>query len=127
MRYRRVVEVPDVIDGKLPVAINDPLLDTGGADELAAGRELVDADSPDLAKVLIEFGRFAERNRKAQGRGKRPSPSLDSRTSAEPTSGGANLSHPPHTIRGRLRDMLQQVKETIRRTMRRPIAEQGLI
>src|SRR6266508_2892161 len=75
---------------------------------------------------IIEFGRFAERNRKAQGLGKPETFAFLGFTHicGTSTSGGYLILR--HTIRQRLREKLRQVKETIGRLMHRPVAEQGL-
>jgi group II intron reverse transcriptase/maturase len=75
---------------------------------------------------IIEFGRFAERNRKAQGRGKPETFAFLGFTHICGTNKRGSYLILRHTIRQRLRDRLQQVKETIRRMMHRPIPEQGL-
>jgi RNA-directed DNA polymerase len=75
---------------------------------------------------IIEFGRFAARNRKAQGRGKPETFGFLGFTHICGTNKRGSYLILRHTIRQRLREKLRQVKETIRRMMHRPIAEQGL-
>jgi RNA-directed DNA polymerase len=75
---------------------------------------------------IIEFGRFAERNRKAQGLGKPETFAFLGFTHICGTSRGGGYLILRHTIRQRLREKLRQVKETIGRLMHRPVAEQGL-
>src|SRR6266498_1339159 len=75
---------------------------------------------------IIEFGRFAERNRKAQGLGKPETFAFLGFTHICGTSRSGGYLILRHTIRQRLREKLRQVKETIGRLMHRPVAEQGL-
>jgi RNA-directed DNA polymerase len=75
---------------------------------------------------IVEFGRFAERNRKAQGRSRPETFAFLGFTHICGTNRRGGYIILRHTIRQRLRDRLRQVKETIRRMMHRPIAEQGL-
>ena len=75
---------------------------------------------------IIEFGRFAARNRKAQGRGKPETFAFLGFTHICGTNKRGSYLILRHTIRERLREKLRQVKETIARMMHRPIAEQGL-
>jgi len=75
---------------------------------------------------IIEFRRFAERNRKAQGRGKPETFAFLGFTHICGTNRQGSYLILRHTIRQRLRDRLRQVKETIRRMMHQPISEQGL-
>jgi group II intron reverse transcriptase/maturase len=75
---------------------------------------------------IIEFGRFAEQNRKAQGLGKPDTFAFLGFTHICGTNKRGSYLILRHTIRERLRDRLRQVKETIGRMMHRPIAEQGL-
>lgn len=75
---------------------------------------------------IIEFGRFAARNRKAQGRGKPETFAFLGFTHICGTNKRGSYLILRHTIRERLREKLRQVKETIKRMMHRPIAEQGL-
>jgi RNA-directed DNA polymerase len=75
---------------------------------------------------IIEFGRFAERNRKAQGLGKPKTFAFLGFTHICGTSRSGGYLILRHTIRQRLREKLRQVKETIGRLMHRPVAEQGL-
>ena len=75
---------------------------------------------------IIEFGRFAARNRKARGLGKPETFAFLGFTHICGTSKGGALLILRHTVRERLREKLRQVKEKIRRMMHRPIAEQGL-
>jgi RNA-directed DNA polymerase len=74
----------------------------------------------------IEFGRFAARNRKAQGRGNPETFAFLGFTHICGTNKRGSYLILRHTIRQRLREKLRQVKETIVRMMHRPIAEQGL-
>ena len=73
---------------------------------------------------IIEFGRFAERNRKAQGLGKPETFAFLGFTHICGTSKVGGYLILRHTIRKRLREKIKQVKETIRRMRHRPIAEQ---
>ena len=75
---------------------------------------------------IIEFGRFAKRNRKAQGRGKPENSAFLGFTHVCGTNRQGSYLILRHTIRQRLRERLRQDNETIRRMMHRPIAEQGL-
>ena len=52
---KAVIEVPDVVRGKFPVAGNGVFLDTGRYNDLFAFfSDHVDAHAPDVAKVLRE-------------------------------------------------------------------------
>ena len=75
---------------------------------------------------IIEFGRFAACNRRAQGRSKPETFAFLGFTHICGTSKRGSYLILRHTIRERLRERLRQVKETIKRMMHRPIAEQGL-
>jgi RNA-directed DNA polymerase len=75
---------------------------------------------------IIEFGRFAERSRKAQGLRKPETFAFLGFTHICGTSRSGGYLILRHTIRQRLREKLRQVKETIGRMMHRPVAEQGL-
>jgi hypothetical protein len=75
---------------------------------------------------IIEFGRHAERKRKARKLGKPETFAFLGFTHICGTSRGGALLILRHTVRERLREKLRQVKETIWRMMHRPIAEQGL-
>lgn len=75
---------------------------------------------------IIEFGRFAEQNRKARGLGKPETFAFLGFTHICASSKRGSYLILPHTVRQRLRERLRHVKETIGRMMHRPIAEQGL-
>ena len=75
---------------------------------------------------IIEFGRLAERKRKAQNLGKPETFAFLGFTHICGTSRGGTFLILRHTVRERLREKLRQVKETIWRMMHQPIAEQGL-
>ena len=75
---------------------------------------------------IIEFGRFAERNRKARNLGKPETFAFLGFTHICGSNKGGGFFILRHTVRERLREKLRQVKETIKRMMHRPIAEQGL-
>ena len=75
---------------------------------------------------IIGFGRFAELNRKAQGLGKPETFGFLGFTHICKTNKGGSYPILRHTIRKRQREKITQVKETIRRIMHRPIAEQAL-
>ena len=53
-----VVEVTDVVDCKLPVAVDDPLLDSADDLRVAGADDDVDAHAADVTKVVVEIGRF---------------------------------------------------------------------
>jgi hypothetical protein len=75
---------------------------------------------------IIEFGRFAARNRKARGLGKPETFAFLGFTHICGTSKSGGYLILRHTIGKRLREKIRQVKETIRRMMHRPIMEQAL-
>ena len=75
---------------------------------------------------IIEFGRFAARNRKARGLGKPETFAFLGFTHICGTSKSGGYLILRHTIGKRLREKIRQVKETIRRMMHRPITEQAL-
>ncbi|HEY5929693.1 MAG TPA: group II intron reverse transcriptase/maturase [Burkholderiales bacterium] len=75
---------------------------------------------------MIEFGRFAERNRKAQGLGKPATFGFLGFTHICGTNKRGGYLILRHTIRKRLREKVREVKETMLRMMHRPIEEQGL-
>ena len=75
---------------------------------------------------IIEFGRFAARNRKARGLGKPETFAFLGFTHICGTSKSGGYLILRHTIRKRLREKIRQVKETMRRMMHRPITEQAL-
>jgi hypothetical protein len=73
---------------------------------------------------IIEFGRFAARNRKVLGKAKPETFAFLGFTHLCGTNKGGGFLILRHTIRKRLREKIRQVKETIRRMMHWPIAEQ---
>ena len=75
---------------------------------------------------IIEFGRFAARNRKARGLGKPETFAFLGFTHICGTSKSGGYLILRHTIGKRLREKIRQVKETMRRMMHRPITEQAL-
>jgi group II intron reverse transcriptase/maturase len=80
---------------------------------------------PDKTRI-IQFGRYAIRDRGFKGLGKPETFAFLGFTHICGRNRNGNFLILRHTVRDRLREKLRQVKETIWRMMHRPIAEQGL-
>jgi RNA-directed DNA polymerase len=79
---------------------------------------------PDKTR-LVEFGRFAERNREQRGEGKPESFDFLGFTHISGKSSKGYFTVRRQTIRKRMRKKLKEIKEQLRRRMHDPVAETG--